>query len=93
MSDELVARQKAYLENMGGEVSKGLHKALGAARLSTCSKASQVKELRDTLGISMQEARRQVIREDTLAAIDSAETLEDVKAVLKTIVQHWHMKS
>jgi hypothetical protein len=93
VSDELVARQREHLENIGGKVTEGLRKALGAAPIPTSTKASRMKELRDTLGISVQEAKRQVIREDTLAAIDGAETMEDVKAMLKTIVEHWHMKS
>lgn len=93
VSDELVASQKAYLETLGGEVAKGLHLALGTARESTSAKAARVRELREKLGMSMQEAKRQVILADTLAAIDEAQNMDDVKQILRTIVEHWNMKS
>lgn len=52
----------------------------------------RVMELREKLGMGINEARRIVRKEETLAAIDRAENLDDIKGILRTIVEHWSMK-
>lgn len=56
-------------------------------------RAQRILELRERLGISVFEARRMVIHETTLAAIDGAKSMDDIKAILRTIVENWSMKS
>lgn len=51
-----------------------------------------VRELRDQLGISVFEAKRILLKQVTLDAIDRAESLDDVKVILRTIVENWGMK-
>lgn len=53
---------------------------------------ARILELREQLGISVFEARRMVIQENTLAAIDGAKSMDDIKAILRTIVENWAMK-
>ena len=46
-----------------------------------------VKEEREKLGISMFDAKRNVMKRLTLEAIDDAKTVEDLKPILKVIVE------
>lgn len=55
--------------------------------------AQRVMEIREKLGMGIYEARRTVRKEETLAAIDRAENLDDVKSILRNIVEHWSMKT
>lgn len=52
----------------------------------------RVLEIRNEQGISIFEARRIALRESMLDAIDRAENMDDVKGILRTIVEHWSMK-
>ena len=49
-------------------------------------------ELREQLGMGVYEVKKIIRKEETLAAIDRAENLEDIKDILRTIVEHWSMK-
>lgn len=49
-------------------------------------------ELRERLGISVFEARRILLKQATLEAIDQAENLDELKIILRTIVENWVMK-
>lgn len=51
-----------------------------------------VMELRERLGISVFEARRILLKQATLEAIDQAENLDELKIILRTIVENWVMK-
>ena len=51
-----------------------------------------VTELRERLGISVFEARRILLKQETLEAIDQAENLDELKIILRTIVENWAMK-
>ena len=55
-------------------------------------KPGEVRELRDKLGISVFEARRMLLKERTLQAIEDAQSMDDIKAILKNIVENWSMK-
>lgn len=54
--------------------------------------AQRVMELREQLGMGVYEVKKIIRKEETLAAIDRAENLEDIKDILRTIVEHWSMK-
>jgi hypothetical protein len=48
--------------------------------------AARVKEIRDAKNISMFAARDQALRDNLLAAIDEAVNMDDVKEILRVIV-------
>jgi hypothetical protein len=52
----------------------------------------RILEIRNEQGISIFEARRIALRESMLAAIDRADGMDDIKIILRTIVENWEMK-
>ena len=52
----------------------------------------RVLEIRNEQGISIFEAQRIAIRESVLDAIDRAENVDDIKIILRTIIEKWAMK-
>lgn len=52
----------------------------------------RVLEIRNEQGISIFEAQRIAIRESVLDAIDRAENMDDIKIILRTIIEKWAMK-
>lgn len=52
----------------------------------------RVLEIRNEQGISIFEARRIALRESMLDAIDQADSIDDFKIILRTIVENWSMK-
>ncbi|UXN70926.1 hypothetical protein N8A98_06985 [Devosia neptuniae] len=51
------------------------------------TQVERIRHYRESLEIGLLQARRIVAREDMLAAIDAAHSIDDVKAILRQIVQ------
>ena len=96
VSDELLERQKIYLEHLGGKVAEAWSLAMAQPDQDTTNSKSKqtqrIRELREQLGLSMTEAKRIVVRESLIEDIEQAESLDDIKFILRTIVEHWNMK-
>jgi hypothetical protein len=59
----------------------------------TCVLSEQkIRQLRDRLGIGVAEAKRILLRQSTLDAIEQAASLNDIKAILHTIAQNCSIK-
>ena len=50
--------------------------------------AAEVKRLREEKGMSIFEARDILIKQQLLAAVDSATTIDDLKALIRYIIEH-----
>jgi hypothetical protein len=55
--------------------------------VESLSAVDRIRHYRETLEIGLSQARRMVEREDLLAQIDAASSINDVKAVLRQIVE------
>lgn len=50
--------------------------------------AQDMRQLRDTLGISMQEARHLLIQQELLQTVANANSVDELKPVLQLLISH-----